>query len=231
MRIIRVNRFSNKPWRSKGQNEIKKSVNQCLSINVCVYRWTANQMCALQIDVCVSTFMLGGAVRGGEGGHSPRGILEMFNSSCFLERRGQNKEKKGWFLMVMTTKVFQIWSKVTHPHLFMQGTLTVIWLGWYTVFPSFKSVDEGQKSQKSSQVMQAGMCVALHMIEWLLPAIPLVWTTWSHLKLCVTAVDVSFLQNVCFLNLSFLTCLPCVLSWRNYTWARGNEGNNEKFKE
>ena len=48
---------------------------------------------------CVScTFMLGGAVRGGEGGHSPRGTVEMFSCSCFLSRRGHNKE--GWFIDV-----------------------------------------------------------------------------------------------------------------------------------
>lgn len=60
--------------------------------------------------VCVSpTFMLGGAVRGGEGGHSPKGTLEMFNSSCFLERkRTKQRRNKVDLLMVMTTKVFHI---------------------------------------------------------------------------------------------------------------------------
>lgn len=58
--------------RSKGQSMSKKeSVNQC----VCV---------------CV-TFMLGGAVRGGDGGHSPRGTLVMFSCSCFLQSRECDK--------------------------------------------------------------------------------------------------------------------------------------------
>ena len=59
------------------------------------------------------TFMLGGAVRGGDGGHSPRGTLEMFSSSCFLEGRGINKVE---LLMFMTTKIFQILSEVSYPH-------------------------------------------------------------------------------------------------------------------
>lgn len=55
---------------------VKPSVYQCPSRNVLVS----------------PTFMLGGAVLGGEGGHSPRGTLEMFSSSCFLEQEGQNEE-------------------------------------------------------------------------------------------------------------------------------------------
>lgn len=64
---------------------------------VCVCVDMTCQVCVhMHINVCVCvcpTFMLGGAVRGGEGGHSPSGTLEMFSSSCFLKRRGQNKEQ------------------------------------------------------------------------------------------------------------------------------------------
>lgn len=37
-----------------------------------------------QVSVCV-TFMVGGAVRGGEGGKSATATLEMVSSSCLLE--------------------------------------------------------------------------------------------------------------------------------------------------
>lgn len=40
-------------------------------------------MCVICVSVCV-TFMVGGAVRGGEGGQSARGTLEMVRSSCLL---------------------------------------------------------------------------------------------------------------------------------------------------
>lgn len=44
---------------------------------------------ARHICVCV-TFMLGGAVRGGEGGQSPTATLEMVSSSCFLKMKNNN---------------------------------------------------------------------------------------------------------------------------------------------
>lgn len=49
--------------------------------------WRALFRCIQTLKCVNPTFMVGGAVRGGEGGYSPTGTFEMFSSSCFLERR------------------------------------------------------------------------------------------------------------------------------------------------
>lgn len=56
---------------------------------------------------------------------------------------GEQRTNKVNLLMFLTTKMFQILSKVIRPHLRTQCTFTGIWLGWCTVLPLFKWMDKG----------------------------------------------------------------------------------------